>query len=142
MDIEISDNRGQFKAGIHLKDNPILGFEAIDDMHVIAVLGLEYRDDNPRVMRAVCRVGSRGEIKRLSREYYRYALENTGTGWIAKETGFDPDLYLSKIDKASYIYGYSEEYELSVIDQDGKVLYRIRREWAEARIHNGGESGL
>ena len=127
LDIEIFDNRDQFKTGIHIKNNPIFEFEAIDDSHVMAVIGLEYHDNDPRVMRAVVRLESGNEMKYLSREYFNCGLEKIGEGWMGKDTGFESDIYLSRLDEKMYVYGYSKEYELNVIDKDGKVLYRIKK---------------
>jgi hypothetical protein len=127
LDVEIFDGKNSYKAGIHLKKNAIREFEPIDDSRVVAVIGLEYREENPRVTQALARLDSKGEIRLLSREYFLYALEKVGEGWTANNTAFDPELYLSRIDEKSYVYGYSKAYELNVIDQEGKVLYRIKR---------------
>jgi hypothetical protein len=37
-------------------------------------------------------------------------------------------LHISRIDNQSYIYGYSKEYELNVINKDGQLLYKITKD--------------
>ncbi len=127
LNIDVFDHKGEYASGIRLTDHPILEFEPIDDAHVMAVLSREYRDGNPRVMKAIYRLDSKDEMKRLSGEYFAYALEDIGMAWTSKGTAFDPDLYLSRLNQITYIYGYSKAYELNVIGQDGKLLYRITK---------------
>ncbi len=35
---------------------------------------------------------------------------------------------MSKLDKEAFVYGYSKDYELNIIDIDGRVLHKIRKE--------------
>jgi hypothetical protein len=43
-------------------------------------------------------------------------------------TGIDYDLFAAQIDSQTFIYGYSREYELNTIDDQGKITLRIRKD--------------
>jgi hypothetical protein len=127
-DIEIFDKEDRHKGGIHLTQDVIHGFDSIDDSSVMAVRGLEYRDDHPRVMHSLCQLATNNEIRRMSQDCFSYGLQRVGEGWMGTGTDYDPDLYLAKLNGDSYVYGYSKNYELNVIDKEGKLLYRIKKE--------------
>jgi hypothetical protein len=127
LDIEIFDNKDQPKNGVHLKKNVIHDFKPIDDNHVMSILGIK-NEKEQKYMRSLFRLGSDGEIKKISPDYiYNMVIEKIGEAIVSSDSGFELNLYLSKIDEKSFVYGYSKEYELNVIDKDGKVLYRIKK---------------
>lgn len=41
--------------------------------------------------------------------------------------GYEPDLYLSKVDSHTFIYGYSNEYKLFEVNEAGEILLIIRK---------------
>ena len=43
-------------------------------------------------------------------------------------TGWEKNLFISSIDNQTFVYGYPEEYELSVIDESGRALYKIKKD--------------
>jgi len=48
--------------------------------------------------------------------------------------GYEDDLFISKIDNHTFIYGHSKKYELVVVDRSGKTLFIIRRDESPIRI--------
>jgi hypothetical protein len=81
------------------------------------------------VTQIVARLSQSGSVDRLSHEYFFYALKDYGYGgsvsWGRVEDGSEGELFLSKLDVSSYVYGFSKKYELSVIDSDGRILRLI-----------------
>ena len=43
-------------------------------------------------------------------------------------TGYELSLKLTKLASSTFIYGYSKEYELNVINSEGQLLYKIRKD--------------
>jgi len=41
--------------------------------------------------------------------------------------GYEYDLFISKVDDHTFLYGHSKEYELIVVDKTGDVLFKIRK---------------
>ena len=41
--------------------------------------------------------------------------------------GYEYDLFISKVDNHTFLYGHSKEYELIVVDKTGDVLFKIRK---------------
>lgn len=41
--------------------------------------------------------------------------------------GYEYDLYISKLNNNAFIYGYSKEYKLNVVDEAGEILFIIRK---------------
>lgn len=42
--------------------------------------------------------------------------------------GYEYDLNVAKMNDGSFVYGYSKDYELNVIDKNGALLYKIKKE--------------
>ncbi len=127
-DIEIFNEAGKYLHGIHPKDDSaIIRFEPIDKSHLLAVLSQSHHDQEPRVMQSLVCIGN-AERRSVSPEFFISALEKVGEGWLTKNTPFDPELYFTRLDVDTYVYGYSKDYELTVIDKEGKVLYHIKKD--------------
>ena len=64
--------------------------------------------------------------------------------------GYEHDSYISKIDNQTFIYGYSEEYELNICDKEGNILIKIKKDESykkftkeeKSRIENKVKVGL
>jgi hypothetical protein len=46
-------------------------------------------------------------------------------GTLSVSTGFELSLQLARLDPKTFVYGYSKDYELNIIDKDGRLLYKI-----------------
>ncbi len=55
-------------------------------------------------------------------------IEKRGEAVLSISTGQELAINFNLLDKQSVIYGYSKEYELTVADFSGKVLYRITKD--------------
>jgi hypothetical protein len=75
---------------------------------------------------ALCRINLKGDILSAYDEYpYNVYMKKEGEGTLVATTGYEFSVYLAKLDPNAFIYGYSKNYELKVIDKDGKSLFRI-----------------
>ena len=45
--------------------------------------------------------------------------------WLYITTGWEYGLGLSQIDNKTFVYGYSKEYELTIVNSEGEILYKI-----------------
>ena len=73
----------------------------------------------------LCLLNSRGQIIKTFREAPRVSAKIGNIGSLS--TPFNNVLLLSKLDNKTYVYGYSPEYELIIIDIEGKVLLKIEK---------------
>jgi len=48
--------------------------------------------------------------------------------------GYEDDLYISRVDNSTFIYGHSKKYELVAIDKTGKTLSVIRKDESPIKI--------
>jgi len=51
-------------------------------------------------------------------------------------TGYEDDLFISKVDNHTFVYGHSKKYELVAVDKSGKTLFIIRKEESPIKITN------
>jgi len=60
---------------------------------------------------------------------------NTGfTGGYFFDHGYEDDLFISKIDNHTFIYGHSKKYELVAVDKSGNTLFIIRKDESAKEI--------
>jgi len=127
VNIMIFDRNGRFVKTIHMTKS-IHDFRPIEDGGFMAVRSGTSATDLTS-LRVLCNLNSSGEIKKTFMEApYNLFIERTGGATITVSTGYELDLYLSKIDSKTFVYGYSKKYELNVIDKDGNVSYRIKKD--------------
>jgi hypothetical protein len=48
--------------------------------------------------------------------------------------GYEYDLFLSKVDSHTFVYGHSKKYELVAVDKSGKTLFIIRKDESPIKI--------
>ena len=65
------------------------------------------------------------EIASFPYDNYR---ERRGEGVISTATGEEHELFVSRLDDQSFVYGYSGEYEMYVVDLEGIPIRRIRKD--------------
>lgn len=72
--------------------------------------------------------------KRIVEFPFRNTLVNLGektignrkaSGMLYITTGWEYGLGLSQIDNKTFVYGYSKEYELTIVNSEGEILYKI-----------------
>jgi hypothetical protein len=101
---------------------------------------------------SIKKVTSSGKIKKTIAEiaYYtnRIKLSHSKAGYTANiggyffTHGYEYDLFISKIDNHTFIYGNSKEYELIAADETGKALFRIRKDEVPERITKNEEERI
>jgi len=79
---------------------------------------------------SICKVNLQGEIIESYAEfpYNQYMQRDSGGGVISVISGWEKDVFISKINNQTFMYGYPEEYEMSVIDESGHLLYKIKKD--------------
>lgn len=72
---------------------------------------------------------SQGEIKKTIASF-AYGATTTRSGDVTwgLSHGYIHDLQIDKINDQTFCYGYSENYELSIINSKGELLYKIQKE--------------
>jgi len=70
-------------------------------------------------------------------EISRTSEGNRGTlsAYMVK-SGYEDDLFISKVDDHTFVYGHSKKYELIAGDKSGKTLFIIRKEESPTKITN------
>ena len=83
--------------------------------------------------REFSKVGLNGEIDETYAKFPFYFILQSRSGEMmtAANTGYEPDLFISNIDNDSFIYGFSMKYEFTVIDTQGKVLFKMAKDAQE-----------
>jgi hypothetical protein len=60
---------------------------------------------------------------------------NTGTmGGYLVNSGYEDDLFISKVDNHTIVYGHSKKYELVAVDKSGKTLFIMRKDESPIKI--------
>ena len=59
---------------------------------------------------------------------------NPGMGAYFVNTGYEDDLFISKVDNHTFVYGHSKKYELVAVDKSGKTLFIIRKDESPIKI--------
>jgi hypothetical protein len=89
----------------------------------------QYTISDEELSRTLCKINSKGEIIKNYLKFpwpIPYWKEGEARGM-----SYEPEvfcMFVSKLDKDAFVYGYSKDYELNIIDMDGRVLYKIRKE--------------
>lgn len=65
------------------------------------------------------------EVAIFPYEHYR---ERRGEGVISILTGEEHDLFISRLNEGNFVYGYSGEYELNIVDLDGNLVRKVIKE--------------
>jgi hypothetical protein len=77
----------------------------------------------------LCKVGSEGKVAQTYAEaLYTMYLEIRGGGMMGGTNGQELAIQFNLLDGQSFIYGYSKEYELTIMDFSGKILCRIKKD--------------
>jgi hypothetical protein len=79
--------------------------------------------------KTLCTIDTKGEIiKNYIKLPWLIPYQKKGK---FESANYDPEaycLFMSKLNKEAFVYGYSKDYELNIIDMDGRVLYKIRKD--------------
>jgi len=145
MTVQIFDKEGQhIDKSIHLAVL-LRDFYVDSDGCIWGKFILPGMDEN----HSIKKVTSSGEVEKTIAgiPYYtnRIKLSHSKAGYTANiggyffTHGYEYDLFISKIDHHTFIYGNSKEYELITVDESGKTLFRIRKDEAPEKITKNEE---
>ncbi len=124
--IEIFDKHGTHIKGFQIKKS-FSDFRLDEDGNII---GIFRTGSDLNYTNSVCKVNLQGEIVETYAEfpYNQYARRSPRGGIVTSTTGWEKKSLISKINNQIFVYGYSEKYDLSVIDKNGQLLYKITKE--------------
>jgi hypothetical protein len=104
----------------------VYDFQLLEDGGFLAISG---DADDKRASYALVKIDVNGKIIRTFAGYpspvYMQKI-NGGTMMIV--TGYEFDMRLAKIDRNTYVFGYSKDYEFTIINAEGTVLGRMAKE--------------
>jgi len=79
--------------------------------------------------KVLIKLNNKGQIaEKLARFPYDSYRERMGEGVLSIMTGEEYDLSFSLLGKRNIVYGYSKEYELNIIDLEGNLQTKIRKD--------------
>lgn len=124
-EIEKFDKQGYFIEKIKLA-------KAIDDFDFDGkgnFFAIQQTISDEDLSKTLCKIDSKGEIKK---NYIKlpWPIHYRRIGEV-RSVGYEPEaycLFMSKLDKDAFVYGYSKDYLLNIIDMDGRVLSKVQKE--------------
>lgn len=135
--IKIFNNRGEFVQVVRL-ENPISDFYVDSEGNILANIAQRVERGT---IRAVVKMNSEGKIIKKIAEFSdvktvrKKSSERTASFRVGHH--YTPRLSFSPIDEQTFSYAYSTEYQLFVIDRDGKLVLKIQKEGAPHSISQG-----
>ena len=86
-------------------------------------------DTSSKLFKVLISYNAHGKIKkRVARFPYEIFQERKPGSLVTVTSGEEYSLFISTIGKQDLVYGYSKEYELNMVDSEGDLLLRIRKE--------------
>ncbi len=77
---------------------------------------------------AFCRIGADGKVSNVFGRYvYNLHMGHEGGGTFAYTTGYEFSAFVRRIDAGSFVFGYSKDYALTIVDNVGKPVRRIEK---------------
>jgi hypothetical protein len=138
--IKIFDKSGQYQKEAILRNFPS-EFAVDEDGNFWVTANRRTEKESFKVLEKINLKGETLlEIANFPYEIYTKRISETGA--VAIMTGFEHDLHLARIDENSFVYGYSEKYELSVVDKQGKLLFKFSNDSSPRQIPAGAARGV
>jgi hypothetical protein len=123
--IEIFDDQGNHIEEIRLEDSPF-DFKLDKNGNILGILT---KITESGTFHTLCKINSEGEIEENYAEFpYTWIREQKGEATFTFSLGHELSMLLSILDDKRFVYGYSKEYELNVMDSEGQVLIRIKKD--------------
>ncbi|MGD8536884.1 MAG: 6-bladed beta-propeller [Candidatus Aminicenantes bacterium] len=122
FEIEKFDMKGNHTEAIKL-EKPIWNFFPTRNENFII---LQFTTSDEEISKAICKLNPKGFFlesyaKVPYQMHYKREGEMVTMGWLA----YAYDLVLTKFEDFRYVYGYSKEYELNIIGDEGNLLLKI-----------------
>ncbi len=94
--------------------------------------------------RALLKIDGEGKVEKRLAEYpFRVNIQEVSSSSVGNKkmskvvggtTGYEYDLFLSQINKETFVYGFSKEYELFIISKEGDFLSIVKRDAPSKKI--------
>ncbi|NIM58321.1 MAG: 6-bladed beta-propeller [Candidatus Aminicenantes bacterium] len=126
--IKIFDNRGKFVRVMRL-DSPISDFHVDSEGNILANIA---QNVERGTIKAVVKMNSEGKlIKKIAefsdvKQVIKRNSDRTASFRVSHH--YTPRLSFSPINEQTFLYAYSAEYKVFVIDKDGKLVMQIQKE--------------
>jgi len=93
-------------------------------------IGIFHKLSDLEMITSICKANAQGEIVETYAEFPSnyYIKRDSGDTISGHTSGYEKELMISKINDQSFVFGYSEDYELWVVNDKGKLLYKIKKE--------------
>jgi hypothetical protein len=132
--MKIFNSRGEFRQVIHLED-PISNFHVDPEGNILANVSQRVERGTKR---AVVKMNSEGKMIEKIAEFsdVKIVTKKSSEMTASFRVGhiYTPRLYFSPIDGQTFLYAYSTEYKVYVIDKDGKLMLKIQKNEAPNSI--------
>lgn len=126
--IQVFDRYGDFIRSFPL-DHNLVDYAVDDEGCLLGYSDLRQRDP---ALRGIVKMDSDGKIADNIAEYndpgIRIVIGENATFTLSPQHAYTPRLHFIALDPNTYVYGYSSEYLLQVIDNQGKPIMTIRKE--------------
>jgi hypothetical protein len=120
------DLTGKYQKETLLRNFPT-EFLVDDDANIWAVASKRLENGE---FKTLIKIGPNGDILATIADvpYKIYEKQASANAVTTVITGFEFDLHFAEIAPRTYLYGYSEKYELKAVDSSGKSLFKIVKE--------------
>ncbi len=124
--IEIFNKKGNHVKGIKTK-KIFNDFRLDEDGNIIGIFRTLSESSQTK---SVCKANLGGEIVETYAEfpYNQFMQRFSETGVFSVITGWEKDVLITKINNQTFVYGHSGNYNLNVIDKNGQLLYKIKKD--------------
>jgi len=123
--IEVFNKQGKYLEQIQL-EKPISDFDLIGKGNFV---GIHMTISELELSKALCMFDIKGKVLNNYAKFpYEIFYQKQGEMEYAVLFPYAHDLFMSKIDEKKIVYAYSRDYELNVIEGDGTLIYKIKKE--------------
>jgi hypothetical protein len=106
----------------------VLDYYPLENSELIAVR-MRFSEADLKETHSLAKLNSDGTIlKELGSFLSNPFVERTAYGISSGTTGYELELHIAPLGNGRFVYGFSEEYELAVIDLELKPLYLIKKQ--------------
>lgn len=124
--LAIFDNGGVFQRFMHVPS--CRDFVPLNDDGALAVVGTS-SDAELTAQHLLCLLAPDGKIREtFTSVRHNLFMKHDGEATSAVTTGHELSLCLSRIDDQTFVYGYSKNYALTIIDQTGRTIRKFDTE--------------
>lgn len=125
--IETFNKKGEFIKSIKLS-SAVQDFFPVDD-NVFYLILRRSSNEELKSVNAMVKINDIGEeIRKFGEFPFPIYMKKRGGGTLVMSSGYETALFINLIDQNKILYGYSKDYELNVLDINGDMLFKIRKE--------------